>query len=774
MSRTLTLTSPAMPTLLGLPALEARAIHGHETLGEMYHYTVLAATPDSPLLTERAAANVDFKSLVGKEATVHIQLDGKGQASLGQGERQISGLVTRARFVALENRRALYELQLEPWLALAARSADYRIFQDMSALDIVQAVLGGYSGGIQTAAKPGYPYPLVNRTCRSYPKKDYVVQYGETDLAFVSRIMEEWGMYYYFEHQNSAHRMILADDQGSHAPQLSAAHQILTYYPPGHYIDEEYLNHVDFSETLETGVWVSSDFDFKQPRARLEQRSVLPRNTGHNQLEYYSWPNDSYDPHTPADPSQGQRLAEVRLQTAGSLGQQGAMGGHLRGVACGYTFTLNGYPSDAYNQKDYLVVSSHLNVQDSGGATGEAPAQAHAAFTVIPTQHTYRPARRAPIPKTTGPQTAIVTGPAGREIHTDQYGRVKLSFHWNRYCTHDENSSCWVRVNHPWAGPQFGGIQLPRIGQEVIVDFENGDPDRPIVIGRVYNALNMPPWSLPENQTQSGFLTRSSEGGGAQHANALRFEDKKGAEEIWLHAEKDQRIEVENDESHWVGHDRSKTVDHDETTHIKNDRRETVDGHETITVHKTRTETVDQDETLTLQQNRSKTVGQNETVHIGANQTVTIGQNRVETITMGHMQTVMLGKMVNVLGAFDTNVGLARVDMVGLDWTQKVGKDRSTQIRSDDSLEVGQNRNVQIGDALHEEIGGERVVKVGTDSLLRTGGEIAQEAGSRVAINAPEIVLSAGQRIRLQCGASVIELSPGQITLNAPLIKINS
>jgi type VI secretion system secreted protein VgrG len=224
-------------------------------------------------------------------------------------------------------------------------------------------------------------------------------------------------------------------------------------------------------------------------------------------------------------------------------------------------------------------------------------------------------------PYTHGPQTAVVTGPAGREIWTDEYGRVKLSFHWNRYCSKDQNSSCWVRVATTHAGSNFGGISIPRIGQEVIVDFENGDPDRPIVTGRVYNALNMPPWALPAHQTQSGILTRSTEGGGPAHANALRFEDMKGKEEVWLHAEKDQRIEVENDESHWVGHDRSKTIDHDETNHIKNDRTETVDGHETITVHKTRTETVDGDETLTVHSNRTRTVDGHEKEHIGKTKT---------------------------------------------------------------------------------------------------------------------------------------------------------
>jgi type VI secretion system secreted protein VgrG len=184
-----------------------------------------------------------------------------------------------------------------------------------------------------------------------------------------------------------------------------------------------------------------------------------------------------------------------------------------------------------------------------------------------------------------GPQTArVVVGPAGEEIFTDKYGRVKVQFHWDRYGKKDENSSCWVRVSQPWAGKNWGAIHIPRIGQEVIVDFLEGDPDQPIITGRVYNAEQMPPYDLPANKTQSGILTRSSKGGGAGNFNEIRFEDKKGAEQLFIHAEKNQDIEVENDETHWVGHDRTKTIDHDETTHVKHDRTETVDNNETITI----------------------------------------------------------------------------------------------------------------------------------------------------------------------------------------------
>jgi type VI secretion system secreted protein VgrG len=295
-------------------------------------------------------------------------------------------------------------------------------------------------------------------------------------------------------------------------------------------------------------------------------------------------------------------------------------------------------------------------------------------------------------PRTYGPQSAIVTGPVGREIWTDPHGRIKVSFPWNRYCPKDETSSCWIRVASPWAGSNFGGIHIPRIGQEVLVDFEHGDPDRPIVVGRVYNRLNMPPWELPANQTQSGILTRSSEGGGPANANALRFEDLKGQEEVWLHAEKDQRIEVEHDESHWVGNDRRKTIDHDETNHIKNDRTETVDGHEHITIHKTRSEEVDGDETLTVHSNRKR--------HVDGHENETIDKTKTEFIKLMHTQTIGLAKMVNVGAAYNINVGGLMATVVGLNRMNHTALSQEDKVGKNLTIEVGETFTIKVGDSV--------------------------------------------------------------------------
>ena len=693
MPRTFKVTSSAMPTLMGMPALEFSSLSGSEGLSQVFEYHITLITPDNPALTELTSANVDYKPLVGNSFTVTMALEGGGQ-------RHLTGLVTRARFVQSQDRRGVYEVVIEPWLTLASRTSDFKIFQNKSALDIVREVLGEFG------------FPLDVRTSESYPSLDFQVQYGETDLAFCERLMNEWGMYYYFEHESGIHRMVLVDAPGAHQPSAQA---LVRYYHPGHRTDEEHINQIQTHEGVQPGQWVTQEFDFRAPKTSWNQTIPMPRKTAQAHYEHYSWPSDVVNTNAPEPDRGGQadmarHLTRVRMEQAGSAGQRVQAGGNLRALACGQTFTLAGHIHHKLNG-NYLVIASSITLSETSNSTGGAQYHCHNQLTLQPASNTFRAPYlqdeygRALKPRTHGPQTAIVTGPPGREIHTDKFARVKVSFHWNRYCPKDENSSCWVRVASPWAGTNFGGISIPRIGQEVIVDFENGDPDRPIIIGRVYNQLNMPPWELPGNQTQSGMLTRSSEGGGPANANALRFEDLKGKEEVWLHAEKDQRIEVENDESHWVGRDRTKTIDRDETNHIKRDRTETVDGHEKITIHKTRTEEVDLDETLTVHKNRTrrvdnnesidigdnrtKTVGKNEKDSIGKNWSIKVGKNKTETIAIAYMQNVGLGRMENVGAAYNLNVGAAMMTNVGLSKMTTVGMNYTITVGNTFTVKVG-------------------------------------------------------------------------------------
>ncbi len=534
MPHTVSVKCAAMPS----PSLEFVNIFGEETLSKLYPYEITLRTPGDPSIPRQVAANADYKQMIGKEFTVEIEL---GDLS----KREISGLVTSARIVQSGRQQSDYTITIEPWLILATRTSDYKRFQDKTVVQILDEVLADY------------PFPVEKRLIGKYPILEYQVQYGETDFHFIQRLMQEWGIYWFFEHSGGKHRLILIDNMGAHKPPPSANYHTLVYDTDGG-VGKEHLSSLYAEQNHQPGQWITDDFDFKKPKKKLQVTDVKPRQTAFPNQELYLWPGDYMERDI------GQYLAEVRMQAAGVPGSLASAKGNFPGVPCGCTYIVADYPADKANQ-EYLAVASMLNLIDIGKTSGQSEYHCHSEFQLLPTKTVYRPERTIDKPRTTGPQTAIVVGPPGEEIYTNEYGQVKVQFHWDRYGKNDQDSSCWIRVSYPWAGTNFGGIQIPRIGQEVIVDFENGDPDRPIITGRVYNGLNMPPWGLPDNATQSGLLSRSSKGAGPANANALRFEDKKGEEEVWFHAEKNLRTEVENDESHTVGHDRTKTIVNNET-----------------------------------------------------------------------------------------------------------------------------------------------------------------------------------------------------------------
>jgi type VI secretion system secreted protein VgrG len=417
----------------------------------------------------------------------------------------------------------------------------------------------------------------------------------------------------------------------------------------------------------------------------------------------------------------------------------------------------------------------HENPQVSEGS-GQSGSQQQFQLVLQPKTIPYRPQRTTPKPRTHGPQTAVVVGPAGEEIWTDQYGRIKVQFHWDRLGNNDENSSCWVRVSTSWAGPNFGAVFVPRIGMEVIIDFLSGDPDYPILTGCVYNAQNMPPWGLPDNATQSGLLTRSSKGGapgagmknGAGDANAIRFEDKAGQEQLWLHAQKDQLTEVEHDEDKWVG----------------NDRRKTVDGHETNVIHKNRTETVDL----------------NETVTIGINRSVTIGGNKTETISGAKAETVALAKALSIGGAYQVSVGAAMNETVGGAKLTEVAGQRGEVVGLGKSLSIGKTYALKAGDEIAlnsgastlsmksggsvdlaaKEIrlhtGGGYILIKDSGSIEISGSEITiKTAGGQVHIDSGGVIQVAGTDTTMKAGAGKVSVDPGGIVdIKGPMVKINT
>ncbi|EKN1675952.1 type VI secretion system Vgr family protein [Escherichia coli] len=562
------------------------SLDGSETLGELFSYVVQLKTPDTLNLGYVSpAANLPLKPMVGKDLCVNIELDGGGK-------RHISGLVTAARVAGHQGRSVVYELRIEPWLKLLTHTSDYKAFQNKTVIDILDEVLAEYS------------FPVEKRLVENYPTRTWQVQYGETDFDFIQRLMQEWGIYWWFEHSENSHTLVLADAISAH--KACPDSPLVSYYQAGLKLDKEFIHTITANESLRTGQWVLDDFDFMKPRSLLANTVANPRETGHVDFEHYEWPGDYFTK------GEGEMLTRIRMEEQRSPGSRVHGGGNIRTLMTGYTFTLENYPTAEVNQ-EYLLAQTTLFVQDNAQHSGQDQHFTYStSFELHPTSEVYRPQRTLSKPHTKGPQSAIVTGPAGQEIWTDKYGRVKVQFGWDRYGKNDENSSCWIRVSYPWAGKGFGMIQIPRIGQEVLVDFKNGDPDLPIIVGRTYNQDTMPPWGLPGMASQSGIFSHSLQGG-PTNGNMLRFDDKTGAEEVRFLAEKDLNTVVKNNETHTVKADRTKTI-------IKN---------ETNTINENRTTTVVKNDDLTVELMRFILVGKEYRLEAGDKLTLRCGESAI-------------------------------------------------------------------------------------------------------------------------------------------------
>ncbi len=697
-------------TPLGENILLFYQMHGTESLSEPFEFKL-------SLLSENAS--IKPEELLGELLTVRIELaDGNW--------RYFNGYVTR--FGRYENINAYihYRVEVRPWLWLLTRASNCRIFQNKTAPDIISQVFRD-QGFTDFQTK-------LNAT---YSTREYCVQYRETDFNFVSRLMEEEGIYYYFKHEQGKHTLMLVDANTSQNEFPGYAN--IPYHADTSVTDRTRADHIyrwGFSREVQTGHYELTDYDFKNPKANLLVKLKYSEGHSHAEHEFFDYPGH-YTETGAGDHYVRQRMEELHARFERSEGQTNA-----KGLAVGYVFNLIDSPYSESNKK-YLVISANyrlsLDEYFSGSYSSGADKIFDCSFVVQDNKIPFRAPRVSPKPLVHGIQTAVVVGPSGEEIYCDKYGRVKVQFHWDRYGKKDQDSSCWIRVAHPWAGKYWGMVAIPRIGHEVVVEFLEGDPDQPLIVGSVYNDLNMPPYALPANMTQTGILSRSSKGGTSANANELRFEDKKGSEQVYLHAEKNQDIEVENDETHWVGHDRTKTIDHDETTHVKHDRTETVDNNETITIGVDRTEKVGNNETITIGVNRTETVGSNETITIGLNRTRTVGVN--EAIAIGAAQEIAVG------AARMLTVGANQATSIGKDHSTSVGENRSVIVGKDDTLKVGKNLIIDAGDSIVIKTGdasitmkknGDITIK-GKNITIRGSGKINAKADSDVVIKGSKI-----------------------------------
>jgi type VI secretion system secreted protein VgrG len=628
----------SVTTALGPDVLLLTGFTGRETISQPFSFHLDLVADNK--------TDIPFDKVLGQKVMMQIQLPDKKL-------RFFNGIASRISQGERDETFTTYRMEVVPQFWLLSRKTQSRIFQHLSVRDILKKVLTGLDVSIELKG--------------NYQPRDFCVQYRESDFAFASRLMEEEGIFYFFKHTENGHTLVLGDSPIH--PDVPGEICPIFDNNTGGTREEDRVYTWEKVQELRSGKVTLWDHCFELPHKHLEADktiadSALAGTITHKlkvgpteQLELYDYPGeyagrfDGVNGGGGEQPAEIQKIFEdnkrtvaIRMQeeTVHTLLIQGTS--KCRQLTAGHKFTLQRH----FNANGAYVLtgvqhSAHLNDYRSDDFNVDYTN----SFTCIPAALPFRPPRLTPRPTVLGSQTAVVVGPPGEEIFTDKYGRVKVQFHWDREGQNNADSSCWVRVSTLWAGKNWGVIHIPRIGQEVLVDFLEGNPNDPVIVGSVYNADMMPPYNLPANKTQSGIKSRSSLGGSPANFNEIRFEDKKGAEQIFIHAEKNQDIEVENNETHSVGHDRTKTIDHDETSHIKNNRTETVDKDETISIHGNRTEIVDKKEQITIGEDRSLSVGKNEDITIGANRSLSVGKN--ESINIAKTLAINVGDEISIV-----------------------------------------------------------------------------------------------------------------------------
>lgn len=516
------------------------------------------------------AANIDSEKLIGEPVTLAVSVS----SDYVQGPwRYFNGIVSRFhKLSSVGASMAHYQAVVVPWLWLLTLDSKCRIYQSKTIPDIVKAVVDEYGEHYSTIVS------FEERLNRQYTKLDYCVQYRESSFNFISRLLEAEGIFYFIEHSDGKHTVVLGDDP--------SVHKKCPEQPKGRLVGPggwgEWDNPVltwNEKQELRPGKYTLRDFHFQMPSKTLEvgETSTAPFNAS-KPLEIYDYPgtyaarfNDKQ--RDGEVQPEAEKLIRLRMEEQEAFISEITATSLCRAFAPGQKFQLD--PGSGGGNSYIITAVQHKGVQSPWYLADEqAPAPPEPAlgdepytntFSCVPQSVICRPRRSTPKPAVSGPQTAVVVGKAGEEIWTDEFGRVKVQFHWDREGKNDENSSCWVRVSHPWAGKNWGTVSIPRIGQEVIVDFLEGDPDQPIITGRVYNAEQTVPYKLPDSAVISGIKSNSTKGGGGY--NEVSMNDTKGKENITIHAQYDMGTTVEHDDTQTVHHDRKITVDgtHNET-----------------------------------------------------------------------------------------------------------------------------------------------------------------------------------------------------------------
>ena len=625
------------------------------------------------LLRESKKTFIDVKTVLGKTAAIKVRLG-------ADKFRYFHSVVTQFRRGGATGRFDVYHVEMRPWLWYLTLGADCRIFQDLSAVEIIKKVFDDYKSDVK----------FEDKLTGAFRKRPFTVQYRETDFAFVSRLMEEEGIYYYFRHEQGQHVLLLCNGPAGHAP--LAGNDL--HWAAGVSDDQlrrDVISEWGMAHALRSLKYAHADFAPEDPTYPIQKEAMrdaaYPKSGDYEVFDYPGGFDDlaMKEGSTSGKNTEAERLAKLRVDAFESAHVIGQGLTPSRDVSAGLTFNFVGHD----DRDSYLITAADYEMSYGGyeASREDGGLEYSCRFHAVPKRTRFQPQPVARRPVVHGPQTATVVGPSGTEIHTDKYGRVKVKFHWDRTAKRDDKASCFVRVSSPWASKQFGMVALPRVGDEVVVEFLEGNPDRPLITGAVYNATNMPPYELPAQATVSGIKSQSSKGGDLKTFNELRFDDKKGSEYVWMQAERDFKRLVKND--------------------------------------------------------LMDSIGNNQTIDIKKNNTVNIGESLDLTV----------GKAVQI----------------------KIGADTSTDIAGDLKLNVKAETSVKLEQALELKIGQALALAAGAGVDIDVGQALKIAAGMDMHIKAGlGINLDGGMKISLKAGASFITLGPEGVTIQGPIVKINS
>ena len=715
--------------------LLVQRVHAVEALGRPFKYDLELLSPDPAL---------DLDALAGDKMTIEI--------GTPEGPRYFNGIVAEISQGAAAGRYTRYFATLRPFFWLLTRASDSRIYKKSSVPAIVKEAIGRL--GVGDVDDKGLQAGYLDR--------EYVVQYRETYFDFLSRLMEEEGIYYWFTHEKGQHVMMLGDDRASH--KTVPGYEKLPFIDPKVNATprEEHFSEWKISHAVVSGAYAVNDYDFEVPGADLQAKSSRPLKHKHASLEQYdpiAGYVDAVDAGNDGDgqrTDRGEHFARVRLEELQARHQRVAGRSNARGLTTGALFEITEHPRE--DQKEVLVIGAEYRLFqpgfDAASSTGRDNVKEgeekkadepmfQARYFMQPGKTPFRPERVTPRPFMRGPHTAVVVGDG--EIWTDKYARIKVHFPWDR----EDTEGCWLRVAQDWAGPGWGSLHIPRVGEEVLVQFIEGDVNRPIVVGSLYNGKNAPPFGQPGDATRSGVLTRSSSGGSADTANELSFEDKAGEEQILIHAQKNMDTEVEKDQTLWVGQHRTNKIDGNQSEEVKGDKK--------IKVHKNHTEDIGE--------NMSLRVTKNVEENIGGSRTIEVTGSHNENITGKQGVTVAKDAAWSAGGGGSIDFGGEGSFSTGAKMTQSAGAAYSFSSKDDSTFGVGKNLTVTVKQNAGMKVDGALTVSVTKDATVTVKGTNKTEVAKAYGLKAKEITIEADSKITIKQGGASITLEGGNVVI---------